>query len=1194
MKQMESLNILVIDDEPDVAAILVQILKRRFTAELQIAQDCVSARKLLLESHFDVITLDYQLPDGNGIELLKEIESMDNPPRVVMVTGHGDEQVAVQCFKLGGSGYVVKDQRMSVMLPEAIEHALSEIALEQAEKDMREAQERAREYLNIAAVAILAFNNSGEITMVNRKGCELLGLPEDELIGRNGFDLFIPEQFKKQVADDFNRVLSGGEKYCDWHELPLNAADGSEKIVNWHNTLLKDGQGRIMGFLASGEDITDLKHSERIARLQNEISTRLASTDNLDEALSKAVEAILETTGLDSAAIYIKDVDTGALDLIYQTGLSEDFIIKLSHFDGDSDTSNFIQGRKPLFDLSSDMDEKIPAMVKEVFKAFAVVPVIFKDEVVGSVNLASREFDRISEESKQAIIAFSNQIGQVIARHSLFNALKESEATYRTLFENAPEPISVFDTQGCLKDTNEATCNLLGYSREEILGKSVPELPVIPKERVEECTKLLSQSLSGKSTPTILLELITKDGERLYGNISGNYIKEESGGIVGAMTMISDLTSRVQKEHELQEYENKYQSVFENTKELIAIVDNNGAITSANPAAVEALGYGSENELTGTAVTDLYYNPEDRPKVITLLSEQGYFKDLELTLKKRDGSPLFLIGSGVLSYNESGYADHMDTVFTDITKLKETYDALSANEALFRAVFEGAEIGMALIDAKKVKIIRANEALCRITGYSHEELCEFYFPDLIHPEDRRTIKDEAAQFYKGNTYSPIKVTSRITKKDGSTVWLNLSTAVVKNKSGVIYAIGSAIDITDQKFIEDELRLSKERWERLFEEMADGITLLSPEFDILECNKALCDLTRKSREEIVGKKCHTLIHGTDSPPSYCVCKDIQKNNKVTRTELYEPHLMKNLEITVSPIHNQSGEIEQLVHVMHDITRRRRTEKELIKHREHLEELVNDRTAELKSVNRRLTEEIIWRTKIELNLKHANTELEDYAHTVSHDLKGPLSSITLSADMLQDEAVKIESEETRREILELSGAIKRHAGKSFRLADDLLALSRAGNIPEKAEVVNVRDIISEILEERRSIIKEKGTTFIIDDNMGTITADSTQIYVLFSNIINNAIIHNDHPQAKVTVSYLGFSGNGHRFRIKDNGSGIPEGEEENIFRAFRKGPVSEGTGVGLATAMKIVDVYSGEIKAFNDEGACFEFTIKDFNE
>jgi signal transduction histidine kinase len=100
-------------------------------------------------------------------------------------------------------------------------------------------------------------------------------------------------------------------------------------------------------------------------------------------------------------------------------------------------------------------------------------------------------------------------------------------------------------------------------------------------------------------------------------------------------------------------------------------------------------------------------------------------------------------------------------------------------------------------------------------------------------------------------------------------------------------------------------------------------------------------------------------------------------------------------------------------------------------------------------------------------------------------------------------------------------------------------------------------------------------------------------LFSNLIRNAVEHNPADAPRVVVSFLGSGRSGNRYKVRDNGPGIPETDSDMVFWPFYA--AKEGrTGLGLATVQKIIKIYGGHIKAYNDGGACFEFTLRSLGE
>jgi signal transduction histidine kinase len=140
------------------------------------------------------------------------------------------------------------------------------------------------------------------------------------------------------------------------------------------------------------------------------------------------------------------------------------------------------------------------------------------------------------------------------------------------------------------------------------------------------------------------------------------------------------------------------------------------------------------------------------------------------------------------------------------------------------------------------------------------------------------------------------------------------------------------------------------------------------------------------------------------------------------------------------------------------------------------------------------------------------------------------------------------------------------------------------------VEVRDVVRRVLAERSGPITEKKLRVMLDDDLGRVIADPTHIYQLFSNLIANAVIYNDNPDPSLAIHYERGEDGSHGYSVWDNGPGIPRGDEEKVFMPLFKGE-GGGTGVGLAIVKKITLVYNGKIRVYSDEGARFDFTLRD---
>jgi PAS domain S-box-containing protein/putative nucleotidyltransferase with HDIG domain len=129
----------------------------------------------------------------------------------------------------------------------------------QIEETLRMERDKAQHYLDVAQVMLLILNKKGEITLINRKGNQILGYKEGELIGKNWFENCLPPRDRKYVKGMFRKLMAGEAKMPEFNENPVLTKSGTERMIAWHNTQLKDAAGNSIGILSSGQDITERK-----------------------------------------------------------------------------------------------------------------------------------------------------------------------------------------------------------------------------------------------------------------------------------------------------------------------------------------------------------------------------------------------------------------------------------------------------------------------------------------------------------------------------------------------------------------------------------------------------------------------------------------------------------------------------------------------------------------------------------------------------------------------------------------------------------------------------------------------------------------------------------------------------------------------------------------------------------------------
>jgi len=172
------------------------------------------------------------------------------------------------------------------------------------EDALRREKERAEGYLDIAGVMVATINTNEEITLMNKKGCEILGYQAGELIGRNWFDAVVPERIRSEIRGAFRKLLAGDIEPVKYYENPLLTKDGEERLIAFTNAAIRDPNGKIVGVLTSGEDVTELRKAQE--QLQH--SRLLASLGEMTAGIAHEVNNPLGSILLYSELLIASDV----------------------------------------------------------------------------------------------------------------------------------------------------------------------------------------------------------------------------------------------------------------------------------------------------------------------------------------------------------------------------------------------------------------------------------------------------------------------------------------------------------------------------------------------------------------------------------------------------------------------------------------------------------------------------------------------------------------------------------------------------------------------------------------------------------------------------------------------------------------------------------------------------------------------
>lgn len=360
------------------------------------------------------------------------------------------------------------------------------------------------------------------------------------------------------------------------------------------------------------------------------------------------------------------------------------------------------------------------------------------------------------------------------------------------------------------------------------------------------------------------------------------------------------------------------------------------------------------------------------------------------------------------------------------------------------------------------------------------------------------------------------------------------------------------EVEERKRAEGALIRAKEEWERTFDTVPDLIAILDTRHQIVRVNKAMADRLGLTPEQCIGLTCYRVVHGLSHPPEFCPHSRTCRDRSQHAADVHEPRLGGDFLVSTTPLCDESGQLIGTVHVARDITERKQAENEI------------------KSLNEELRRHV-------LQLETANSELDAFSYSVSHDLRSPLRSIDgFSLALLEDYAAKLD--DNARDSL---GRVRAASQLMGRIIDDLLNLSRVSLTEIRREQVNLSAIALKIADKLRKAEPERQVEFVIAEDLFD-KGDEHLLNLAIENLLSNAWKFTGKA-GKARIEFganppLRPSQEGTIYFIRDNGAGFDMVYADKLFNPFqRMHTVKEfpGTGIGLATVKRIINRHGGRV-------------------
>ena len=653
----------------------------------------------------------------------------------------------------------------------------------------------------------------------------------------------------------------------------------------------------------------------------------------------------------------------------------------------------------------------------------------------------------------------------------------------------------------------------------------------------------------------------------------------------------------------LQEHAALLDAMYRASPDMIFIHDSNGCILDVNHNAAQRYNY-TMAEMRKLSIADVSADPDSLPMVSECMQRVLSGEELDFEWQARDRSHKFFPVEVRLRKLEGGGTPGAPAVIAtlrDITERKRTEESIKniaagvsaeSGDAFYQQMvthlaklFDADYAFIGLLDENNSEIINtlsifARGSISNNMSYSLlntpcakvvdkgtcYHLCNV---QQLYPNDQLLVGMEVTSFIGVPLFdSKNRTIGLIAIFDSKPMDLQRQLTEILE----IFAARAAVELERDR-IHRRLENTRQKLALHVQQTPLGVIEWDPCFCVTDWNPAAEKIFGYSKQEALGKTATELIIPDESLSAVNITWQALLDNhggtRSTNSNITKNKTNITCEWYNTPLVADNGEVIGVASLVSDVSKRINTEIELEVHREHLEELVEQRTTELTNINQ---------------------ELESFSYSVSHDLRAPLRHIDGFSQVLQEDYAEQLGEEGRQQLQR----IRNSAQRMGQLIDDLLVLSRVSRGNIKREPLNLSDMAQDIFNKLQHYDTDRKVSISIQNKI-LATADHRLIHVLLENLIGNAWKYT----SKIDHANIRFDAKINEkdetvFCLRDNGAGFDMKYAERLFTAFKRlhsDREFEGTGIGLATVQRIINRHAGRVWATAEvgKGAAFYFTL-----
>jgi PAS domain S-box-containing protein len=663
-------------------------------------------------------------------------------------------------------------------------------------------------------------------------------------------------------------------------------------------------------------------------------------------------------------------------------------------------------------------------------------------------------------------------------------------------------------------------------------------------------------------------------------------------------------------EEELSKTRHELSHSLDYTNIPLRIINSDFTVRRVNRAFADMTGM-SQEQVNGKKCWEIFAGPychTDNCRLRRVLRGEAPV-EVEIDRVKQDGTSIPCVITASPLFDSSGEMIGVVEGFKDITENRLLQAQIIESEERYRALVKlEAEAGEAIVmlqdvDGREAIHIFTNDQWPHITGYFETELRSMSFFDLVSPIDRDNLISRYRAKISGQALPGLYEVS-IIRKDGVIVPLEITGAATKYQ-GQRAIVAYIRDITARKQAELSLKKSENLYRAIFDTTGTSTFIVDSSGTVVLVNQEWTKIFGYTRDEAEGNKNIFELVPPDVLPNIRLKFDLRKTapqevpNSYFSQIVTREGLIKDVTVKVNMIPGTDMRVISFL----DVTDFKRTSRELMELRDHLEELVTWRTDELKAANQELLDEIELRRvseqrvallysseqQLRQKLESQTAERITFTRALVHELKTPLTPLMAASEYLVNNLDGLH--------LEFALAVSRGAIRLEHRITELLDLTKGevGLLELNCQIIDIPQFLDNLMVDIMPRITKEGQalTLNLPESMPRIKADAERLQQIMLNLIDNAIKFNRRNGGVVVNAKT--DGAWVIIEIADEGEGINPDMIPLLFEPYKRSEKKwnsiGGLGLGLALSKALVKLHGGDIWTVSNkgQGSVFSFSL-----